>query len=377
MKKIGLLVLTLVVTKPGWAQPSVAVGGSRLSSNATLASLCSAADAIIVATLRSASQSGSVISVNLHVERAIKGPLAAQDEVFVSWDVKSTAFPLHDPGSITGLWFLKGTADHWVPLPVIVSSSAMMSDFYAVVPRPAPIAPYAVPDTVDAGEKVVAELSAAMAAAGDLNSLDWLWGLSFAKDFPKSAHVALVYRALADSASGGTLASLGIGGLIELGEPDGFTRLAESGLTRLPSSRATDVVARAVCEAPRSSAPVDLLGSLLSATAPRLARCAGQVLRDLHTPATLTYLAGLLNNSSIDLRYEGVAGLASFALRLPVHDDSNTASMEWLRPLSGPAPFRTAEIYENFPAFDAFQKQETQYIDFWKSWWTRNQASLQ
>jgi len=370
MKKIGFLVFALIVTRAvAPAQQGVTVRNGP-ASHSSLSSLLSEADAIVVGTLRSTSQAGLRVSLDLHVERTIQGPLAVQDEIFVAFDTDSRAF--FDPGSITALWFLKGNAANWSALPVVVSSMPSLRDFYLVVPLRAPAAQYQVPDTADPSEKVIGEI-----AAANLTSFDWPWVLGLAKELPNSASLRLMYRSLADSPSDSTSGSLGIAGLILLGESEGFTRLAGSNLIGPQSSPATDVVAMAVCESPRDTAPIDILGNLLSASAPRLARCAGQVLRGVHTRATLPYLAGLLDNSSSDLRYEGVVGLASFANNLAVHHgQSSTASMEWLSPLPGTAPYATSETLQNLPTLQTFREKEAQYIGFWKAWWAQNQTSL-
>ena len=108
-----------------------------------------------------------------------------------------------------------------------------------------------------------------------------------------------------------------------------------------------------------------------------MANCAAVVLWAVHTRESLPYMAALLDHPDQAMRYLGVIGLATFANNLPVHNPkSSTASMDWLTPLPGKAPYATQETREHFAARDVFENQESKYLDFWKRWWVEHRVEL-
>jgi hypothetical protein len=181
-------------------------------------------------------------------------------------------------------------------------------------------------------------------------------------------------QALARFSNSGTgpLQSVGLQNQIRAGDTSSLAKLANT--TELQSDPA---FALAVCEY-RSADPsgVASLGALVDSRVPSALRgCAAHALRGIHTASTLAYLVSLLDSDLSDLRYEGVAGLASFANNLPIQTSANTASMAYLTP-QGKTLYTTPEALKSFPGKQLFLQQEATYIGFWKSWWAAHQADF-
>jgi len=95
----------------------------------------------------------------------------------------------------------------------------------------------------------------------------------------------------------------------------------------------------------------------------------------MHTQNTLPILAKLLDADTVDLRYEGVLGLASFANGLPMLTRTNVTGIEFAQPTSN-SPFTTEDTLRHTPTEPAFRQDEMKYVGFWKAWWAAHQSQL-
>jgi hypothetical protein len=235
----------------------------------------------------------------------------------------------------------------------------------------APDLQYAAAAPID--EKLMLELAAAIENKdGSAFGVDYLAGLHT----QGTAAVLKVYQRFSQSSSTG-LRAYGIAGLIREGDIQVLSTLAAD-VTAKGASASGDLIVNEVCQYSNANpTAVAALGALSGATTtvPRLQFCAAAALRRIHTKETLVYLQELLDSRYPDVRYEAVAGLASFA---------NSGSIPWEPPLvvDGAAVARQPNIYkssqtlENFPTVATFQQNEAKYIAFWKGWWTSVQPGL-
>lgn len=108
---------------------------------------------------------------------------------------------------------------------------------------------------------------------------------------------------------------------------------------------------------------------------------AGRVLRAVHSKEAVPFLAEMLDSDLTILKYDGVMGLASFALNLPIATPENVTSMNWLRPQPRSESMTYAVTLEEargyMPATDTFEKDQTRYTGYWKSWWAKNRSVLE
>ena len=93
---------------------------------------------------------------------------------------------------------------------------------------------------------------------------------------------------------------------------------------------------------------------------------AAHALRSIHTRAALPWLAGLLDDPDAALRVEGVGGIASFAVGLPVQTPANVANLGYLQRQDA-WPYTNQETVEHFALGEqAIKKDEAGYVSYWK-----------
>jgi HEAT repeat protein len=235
----------------------------------------------------------------------------------------------------------------------------------------APDLQYAAGAPID--EKLMLELAAAIENRdGSDFAVDYLAGLHT----QGTAAVLKVYQRFSQSSST-ALRAYGIAGLIREGNIQVLSTLAAD-VHAINAGASGDLIVNEVCQYSNANpAAVAALGALSGATTtvPRLQFCAAAALRRIHTKETLVYLQELLDSQYPDVRYEAVAGLASFA-------NSGSIPREPPRVVDGAVVTRQPNIYkssqtlENFPTVATFQQNEAKYIAFWKGWWTSVQPGL-
>lgn len=124
------------------------------------------------------------------------------------------------------------------------------------------------------------------------------------------------------------------------------------------------------------------LGKLVNPSFPtRIREEAGRVLRAVHSKEAVPFLAAMLDSDLGNLKYNGVMGLASFAQGLPITTPENVRTGNWLKPEPGSnsATYAVApqEASRYMPATDTFEKDQTRYTGYWKSWWAKHRSVLE
>ncbi len=272
-------------------------------------------------------------------------------------------------GNPSGVWFVKSSTAGWTIQPTAMGD-VNFSNIYLPVPSEPLGAVYQISPTASVIDKVANEIAAAIDVTNGQSplmlplQLGWL-------DITNSP---VLQQALVRFGSSGVapLQTLGLQGLIRSGDAPSLAKVAST-----PILQADPSVVSAVCDYRNADVGgIGALGALTSTGLPVAMRtCAAHALRNIHTKETLLFLAALLDGDTNDLRYEGVAGLASFANNFPIQTPANTANMGYLTS-QGKTQYSTDDVRKNFPGKALFQQQESTYIAFWKTWWAAHQTQF-
>ena len=358
------------------AQENLVVSAGAANERSTL-TLSSEADYIVVAQVRNLTGGVGVVHADLLVQRQIKGDIIIGDDIIVDCPV-DLDLPLPETAGspLFSLWFLtQDKQGHFTALPPTEAAQSAFFHYLLPVAKAAP-ANLQVPNDANLTptERVAIELAAAIKSATGIAS-DRL--ISIGTEQPESPSIKSLFQDLAKSESLEARGT-GISGLVFLGDPAGFSMIAQDESLKAQSSSANSRIASAICRS--SVVDEDLTPTLIELTqnsTPALAQCAAYTLRRIHGRSSLPALAALLDHMSADVRYDAVMGLASFALNLKPHGGPvDTASMDWLTPLPGAAPYRTPEVKEYMPTKPSFLANEARYINYWRHWWSTHHAEL-
>lgn len=127
------------------------------------------------------------------------------------------------------------------------------------------------------------------------------------------------------------------------------------------------------------SVAVSILGRIATTqvpTLPGLRVAAARALSAIRGKEALPYLARLLDDPDSELRIEGVGGLASFAVGLPVQTTANVPSLGYLPRRDG-WPYTNQDTVEHFAmGAQAIKKDEAGYVNYWKSWWLQHRDEI-
>ncbi len=349
------------------------------SAPASIQALADQADLVTVATVLASSQSGNLVSFTLQLDRVLKGGASEGSTIFVQWESGPNLPAVQEKWlvNLRGLWFLRElTSGRWKALPTVLGSALFMDAFFSIPVGPI-VNAFSYSPTAPVIDKVISELGAATeqqnasAPGGSFRVLAGLQGV-------KSPLIASMYQRFSESASP-NLRALGLAGLLRLGETAALSR-AETELPNLSKTKEFQNIVVSVCSYFRNPDPsaVAILGrlSILAGASPELASCAVIALRHMHTRESLPFLVVLLDSADRRIRYQAVAGLASFANmgHVPL-EEKLRARGQYVATTRG--PYTTDETLQHFPTLPAFENNEAQYINFWKSWWNRVQPLLQ
>lgn len=137
------------------------------------------------------------------------------------------------------------------------------------------------------------------------------------------------------------------------------------------------IIGASLCGArdPRKDA-VQYLGKIASATDMDMARCAVMALDFIHTQEALPFLAQALNSADPSSRGFAMQGLSRFVDNLPIQTAYNVTNGGALVAQS-PTPYRTPETDKYSLSRGSLDSaKETEYLQFWKSWWTTIQGKV-
>jgi hypothetical protein len=329
---------------------------------ANLHALALQSDAIVAGVVEQGLQSGRDVSLLLSVRRVLKGSVSGA--ITVKWTTPSPYNGSRDLKGMSGLFFLeKSQAGPWQLLPAMAGDAVL-----ELAVLPAAMTPVAADltygDSAQIDEKLMLELAAAVEnGPGNSFAVNFLTGLQMGS----TPEVIRAYRRLSASSSA-ELSAYGNVALLKGGDAGVVSTLAKASFLK-DGGPTGDAVANALCQYMNANAAaVAALGAMSASGPARVQICAATALRMIHTRETLPYLVRLLDSVNPDQRYEGVAGLASFA---------NSGAIPWEPPLvtdgvattRAPSPYKTDRTLENFPAIDTFHQGEAKYIGFWKAWW--------
>ncbi len=339
-----------------------------------LTALVKEADAIVVGRATNVTPTPVGLFATIKTLRVLKGEIAEGEQVQARWSSSSSLVSAHGPTEVVGAWFLKwGNSGQWQIISPVVGDVPFSMTYLSVASRP-PGGVLSIQSDMNPLEKLVCEVASTIQSTGGKSQLA-TFVASGAFDDVTSAVVRKAWAELAASPDP-LLRVLGLQALIRAGDTSGIVRL-RADANALNEIVKQPLVAASLCDVrnPQDAAVV-ALGNLTKAGLPaQVRRCAAYSLRAMHTPNTLPILAALLDADAVDLRYEGVLGLASFANALPTQTRTNLASMEFTQPTIK-SPFTTEDTLQHSPTEPEFRQDEMKYVNFWRAWWAVHQSQL-
>ena len=328
---------------------------------------------VVVASVAEGGQAGTTASVVLEVLRTLKGSIGAG--VLTAEISVSSEFAARRPlAGLQAIWFLAadGPGAYRV-LPAMVGSVPLEHTLLpALKELPSSWAP---PASATPLEKLLRELAASVEAKGD--SLAGLTSeyLCQVPAAPASSLSGLYRRMLSSSAP--AVSSAGLAGLIRSGDVEGLATL-KSKLSQRAEIQAARPLAQAVCEYYDGDAGgLAILAEFASRWQPilRLRECAAFALRNIHSRESIPFLVALLDSDQDGIRYEAMAGLASYANSGYIPHEKPLTVNGVSQPRQRSA-LRTAETEAHFPTLDTFRKDQNRFITFWKQWSLANAAAI-
>jgi hypothetical protein len=334
--------------------------------SANMSDLISTADAIVVGSVTTRTESSESVSFSVNVVRVLKGvALSATLEVKHSWNRKVLGFqsgPTNIDRAFHGMWFLRQTnTANWDVLPVGGLDGLMPSLFLpaALVLPPSHQQSLKVPLT----DKIVLELAAGLKAGGRSPEGLLSWTRQVRSPSMQAALTDFVASPIAE------FRSAGLAGQLDTEQPDAITRIEEV-WPSIRNDASRSHVIRAIRDSYRDTAPnsVRQLARLAAENAD-LRMAAITALAAVHTREALPFLAELLTSADPAERMKGVFGISAFANGCPPQTPDNLANMAYLQ-IPASSPYQTEETRKNF-AFrrGGSEPEEEPFISFWITWW--------
>jgi hypothetical protein len=339
----------------------------------TMANLLPDSEAIVTAVILDGSAAGLNTSVQIRVDRVLKGDVSLGSVLNLIW-TKPLSWPPAVPfdlASKRGLFFLsrKG-AGAWQIVPAQTGNVDFSGTIYLLPPDQSRPQDFTASSPDDVAENILWELAwsiergtfgAARTAGMDLVSC--FRGLS-------SPGLTQAFVRLSKTASL-RLNVVGMRVSIASGDPGTLLRMEkdQNALASQPDWRSVTDELRFRFASTDPTA-VAILGRLVrsSGTLGELREASAYALSRVHTKEALPYLAELLESADLDLLTCAVGGLAMFANNIPIGSH---------HPAAGPWPFRTEEtMMHSAMSPGVIASKRAYYVDFWKRWWAENRAAL-
>lgn len=169
--------------------------------------------------------------------------------------------------------------------------------------------------------------------------------------------------------------AVGLAGLVRSGDVDSLAIIALH-LDELSKSQTAGALATAISDfrVPQSEA-VESLGAISEGGSRDLRFAATYALRVLATSASLPWLALRFADPDPQVRYQAIAGFATFANsgHVPVEERLRSPG-QFLA--TGDGPFTSDQTKNNFPTVDRFLESEQQFLGFWSSWYQDHRMSI-
>jgi hypothetical protein len=335
------------------------------ASYASLGLLLSQADAVVVGTIQGGAVSGPIVNINLLVARVVEGSLVAGTSVQVI--AAPALLPTGTPGvgNGTGIFFLREQGSAWRLMPTAIGGVPLDQMYISALSSPLPAA-YAYNIDTPPANRLAREIGAAAEDPAAGPAIARMVGAGALDDLGQGV-LQPIWTQLSSS-SEGLAKAVGLGGQIRGGAANALATIVSADAATF-TANAQDHLSAAIC-AYRSTdaAGISSLGALTTSNySSSVKYCAAHALRSVHNTSALPFLAALLDSTTPALQYEAVAGIASFAIGLPVQTPGNVANSGFLA-ASQNAPDASSNTRSNFPSRAAFSKAPQQYISFWKSW---------
>jgi len=355
---------------------TASIGFCGISASISLGTLLGQADAVVVATVRDGSAAAQILSLDLIVARTVKGSASTGSSISAMLSSPNVINPGRGDGLLrmngaivakelvgkTGLWFLQQSGSGWTVLP---RAGGDISTWDLYVPLPSGNLPptFAYDASATPKARLIQEIGAAAQNPSTAAAISRLEAMRMFADLGYDFQPVL--RQLTSSPQMGTRA-MGLAGQIRLGSPGALNAVVDSNLATFPED-AQNQLANAVCEYRNTDVSgVAALGTLLgSQYADSMRVCATYALREIHSRETLPLLEKLLDDSSAQIRYDAVIGIAQFAIAFPM---VGMAEKPAAIATFTPPPSVTNEMRQHYPAQGLFLKNEQEYISYWKTW---------
>lgn len=372
--EVCTLALVLAAAPSLRAGPAMPVGFTRLANDA---------DLVVVASVVGTLQQGWVSTVTLDIDRVLKGSaipgssVVVQRQVPTSIALNAINFPRVDDKwakGLRGLWFLKKTeAGAWELLPTTAGPDVPFNHVFVPVPAGVLSSDFSYSPADAVIDKIARELGAALEKHAMPDPCFTVFEPLSKANTPG---VIWLYDRLAKSPEA-ALRVMGWAGKLRLGDLSALPRI-EQDLPTLSNPIDFEPASVAINSFGDGDPPtVQTLGRIATSAASSvsLRRAATYALFSIHTQETLPFLAALLSNADEWVRRFAMSGLAAFA------NSGHMPGEAALRIRGQPvprakSPYATEETLAHFPSGPAFEQNQSQYVDFWKAWWTRMQAQI-
>lgn len=310
----------------------------------------------------------------IEVTRSLRGEVQ-EGAVITAWvEVPD----LNVSSEMTGIWFLKqGSSSQagWIVVPTM-SGQPTENDLLL----PISVSSDAMDRDVGVSLQVALSLCESMTSFGNetpsgLINANLFEILGMYADHPQLAECWERRVQVA----GGDGRVVAVAGLIRAGDQTGIDRLLQQ-LEEFEQSRAFPLIVTAIADRrltdPDALSKLGALGTRDGPMPEGLAFAVAYSLRQVHLKEVLPFLVELLDHDDLHVRYQAVAGMASFAAysNIPVEQKIGRKG-QFVSSEGG--PYANAETAANFPTLKGFREDPSRYTSFWKGWWSREQAVIQ
>lgn len=336
----------------------------------------SKADAIVIGSTETRTETNQSVSFDLSVTRVIKGKeIPPRLHIIHAWSRRGIIFPTDSPAidrHIYGAWLLKRTEgdSNWDVL-VGNGPDGMMPSLVLPAPEQLP-QEYQYSSSASVTEKLVLEIGAGVQEAGAapeqfLYSLGGLGSPAVDRvfsDFLQSSNISFQ--------------AVGISGLLSRNAPGSIATVARI-WPSIRSDHAKEYVIDAIRNSFRDTAveSVQQLAALGNepSSLPDLRPAAISALASIHTREAIPFLASLLSSPDSGERMSAIIGISSFASGCPPQTPANVASMEYIQ-FKSPSPYRTPQTIAAFAFGPVDSEREDELVAFWTDWWNENRATI-
>ncbi|MFN0172906.1 MAG: hypothetical protein ACKV22_41540 [Bryobacteraceae bacterium] len=336
--------------------------------------------AVVVGRILSGTRGGETLSLQVSVNRVLKGDIAPGSVLAVQW----RSFRSSPPGPVRplpeGLWFLQpAQGGGFTVLPVLGGMIPLGAVFY-LVPAGAPPPVYQYSSQTPVLDKIAMELAWAA------EHLDQVPLQVMALPKVMRGYDSPVLRTIYGRFSQSQVPRLrvtGLAGMIRFKDWAALAKVADEIQTLRQAPNFPEIedalmtVRDPSPEVIRTMARIGLAGPCTGTE-----RACGDrrtvllLMADVHSRETLPFLAAMLDDKDPFHRRQAVRGFTLFVGNYPIATPERVASGESIRRQT-PSKYETEETRLHYHAGEFKDAQhESRIVAFWKSWWARNQVEL-